>query len=140
MRAVLDTSVLVAAFRSRRGASNVLITLVARRLVIPVATPAHFLQWEEVLKRPEHLAASGSSSMDIDTVLRDLADLIEPVEVRFRWRPQLTDADDELVLEAAVNGQADAIVTFNTRHFAVAAERFGIPVLIPREALGRTRR
>ena len=89
MRAVLDTSVLVAAFRSRRGASNRLMTLVARRLVVPVATPALFLQWEDVLKRPEHLAASGSSSMGIDMALRDLAALIEPVEVRFRWRPQL---------------------------------------------------
>jgi PIN domain len=51
--------------------------------------------------------------------------VVEPVETHFMWRPQLRDPADELVLEAAVNGQAGAIVTFNRRDFGTAPARFG---------------
>lgn len=63
--------------------------------------------------------------------------LAKPVETHFLWRPQLRDPADEMVLEAAINGRADAIVTFNRRDFAPAAERFGLEILLPREALKR---
>jgi len=61
--------------------------------------------------------------------------LADPVETHFLWRPQLRDLSDEMVLEAAVNGQAQAIVTFNRRDFGTAPAKFGIEVLLPREAL-----
>jgi predicted nucleic acid-binding protein len=67
----------------------------------------------------------------IDQVLARLAALCEPVEIHFRWRPQLADAADEMVLEAAVNGRADALATFNLRDFAGAADRFGLVVARP---------
>jgi len=53
----------------------------------------------------------------------------------FLWRPQLHDPGDELVLDAAVNGRAQAIVTFNRRDFRPAADRFGLDILLPSEAL-----
>ena len=68
-----------------------------------------------------------------------LIDVVEPVEVDFQWRPQLSDTGDEMVLEAAVNGQADAIVTFNRRDHGIAPSRFGIAVLSPAETLVRIR-
>jgi predicted nucleic acid-binding protein len=68
-----------------------------------------------------------------------LAALCEPVEIHFRWRPQLADAADEMVLEAAVNGRADALVTFNLRHLAEAAERFGLAVANPALIVRRLR-
>ena len=55
-----------------------------------------------------------------------------PVETHFMWRPQLRDPADELVLEAAINGQAAALVTFNRRDFGAAPARFGIDLLTPR--------
>ena len=58
-----------------------------------------------------------------------------PVESHFIWRPQLRDASDEMVLEAAVNGGAGAIISFNQRGFGAAPARFGIRVLLPRNAL-----
>jgi predicted nucleic acid-binding protein len=57
------------------------------------------------------------------------------VEVSFRWRPQLRDPKDEMVLEAAVNGRADALVTHNLRDFQTSARRFGVRALLPREVL-----
>jgi len=136
-RVVLDTSVLVSAFRSRRGASHRLLGLVAERRSVPLATPALFLEYEDVLKRPEHREISGLSVPQVDLALASLAAAVEPVEVRFSCRPQLADADDELVLEAAVNGPADALVTHNVADFVSAAPKFGLVLLRPGALLER---
>ena len=72
---------------------------------------------------------------EVDGFLAELAALIEPAEVHFQWRPQGRDPNDEMVLEAAINGGADALVTYNVRDFAGAAERFRILVLQPAELL-----
>ncbi len=61
--------------------------------------------------------------------------LMEPMDVWFLWRPQLRDPGDELVLEATVNGRADAIGAFNRRDFRSAADRFGVEILLPAEAI-----
>ncbi|MES1158333.1 MAG: PIN domain-containing protein [Terricaulis silvestris] len=61
--------------------------------------------------------------------------LLAPVETRFRWRPLGADPGDDHVLETALNGGAEAIVTFNLRDFVVPAQRFGLPVLRPGDIL-----
>ncbi|MFO1056167.1 MAG: putative toxin-antitoxin system toxin component, PIN family [Dongiaceae bacterium] len=137
---VLDSSVVISAFRSRHGASNRVLGLVADRRIVPLATPALFIEYEDVLKRPEQRAVSGLTIAAIDAALAAFAAAVEPVEVRFTWRPQLADADDEMVLEAAVNGRADALVTHNLADFATAAPRFGLVLLRPGELLERMKR
>ena len=137
-RVVFDTSVVVAGFRSKHGAANRSLTLLAQRALTGLATPALFLEYEQVLKRPEQLAVTGFRTADVDEALRDLCVWIEPVIVRYQWRPQLSDPDDEKVLEAAVNGRADAIITYNLRDFRAAA-RFGLPVITPGDLLGKLR-
>ena len=136
MRIVMDTSVLVAGLRSRSGASAELLREVAAKRVELAASPALFLEYEAVLKREEH----GLPLQYVEGFLSELALCIFPVEVRFVWRPQLTDADDEMVLEAAINGQAEAIVTHNRRDFEQAVHRFGIEVLSPAELLEQIKR
>lgn len=131
---------MVSAFRSRIGASSRLLGLVEDGRLVPLATPALFLEYEDVLKRPEQREASGLSLAEVDNALTALAALTEPVEVRFTWRPQLADPGDEMVLDAAVNGQADALVTRNLADFALAAPRFGLMLLRPGELLERIRR
>lgn len=135
MRIVLDTSVLVAALRSRRGASNELLRRVAQSSLRPLVSTALFLEYEDVISRAEQRLATGMSERDIESFLAALASACDPVEVHFRWRPQLSDPSDELVLEAAVNGMADALLTHNVRDFQVAAERFDLRVLTPRQCL-----
>lgn len=131
LRAVLDTSIIVAALRSRSGASNALLRAVAMQTIRPLVTPALFLEYEDVLKRPEQRLAHGLDLAAIDGFLAALASACEPVEVRFQWRPQLSDPADEMVLEAEVNGLADALVTHNVRDFLPAAGRFGLRVVLP---------
>ncbi len=104
MRIVMDASVLIAGIRSQSGASYALLGLVAERRVTLLATPPLFLEYEDVLKRPEQFMAHGHSHDEIDRVMTALAIILEPIEIYFRWRPQLRDPDDEMVLEAAVNG------------------------------------
>jgi putative PIN family toxin of toxin-antitoxin system len=136
-RIVLDTSVLVAGLRSRLGASNAVLRLVAAGRLLPLATPPLFLEYEEVLKQPEQQLAHRFSPEQIDEFMAELAALIEPIDVHFLWRPQVRDPKDEMVLEAAINGEADALITHNISDFAAAGERFSIKVLRPQELLQR---
>lgn len=128
MRLVLDTSVLIAGFRSHSGASRQVLRLVPERQFQMVASSALYLEYEDVLTRPEQIAAHGVSAADVARFLVATATFTEQVRVYFRYRPQLRDANDEMVLEAAINGRADAIVTHNVRDFFPAAQRFGIMV------------
>ena len=138
-RIVLDTSVIATALRSASGAGNALLRLVAQQKVVPLVTPALFLEYEDVLKRPEQRLVTGLDVDAIDRFLASLASACELVEVRFQWRPQLRDAGDEMVLETAINGRADALVTYNVRDFLPAASRFGLRVLRPGELLKEIR-
>jgi len=95
-----------------------------------------FLEYEAVLTRPEHLRAAGIGVGQVGDFLDYLGGLIRPIKLHYLWRPQLNDAADEMVLETAINGRADCIVTFNGRHFGPSV-RFGIDVLTPAGALGR---
>ena len=139
MRIVLETSVVVAGLRTRLGVGNAILRLVARRRLVLLATPPLFLEYEDVLKRPEHQLAHGLPPEAVDEFLAELAALIEPVEVHFQWRPQARDPNDEMVLEAAINGRADALVTYNIADFARAAERFRVPVLHPAKLLKKVK-
>ena len=138
-RVVLDTDVIVAALRSSAGGSNAVLREAAHGRLVPLATPALFLEYEAVLKRPEQRLVHGLGLRDIDRFLAALASSCEAVEVNFQWRPQLSDANDEMVLEAAVNGRADALVTHNVRDFVKGAARFGLRVLRPGELLQELR-
>jgi putative PIN family toxin of toxin-antitoxin system len=138
-RVVLDTDIIVTALRSASGGSNAVLREAAHGRLVPLVTPALFLEYEAVLKRPEHRLAHGLELTDIDRFLSAFAAACEAVEVSFQWRPQLSDANDEMVLEAAVNGRARAIITHNVRDFVKGAERFGLQVLRPRELLQELR-
>ena len=139
-RVVVDTSVVVAGLRSQLGASNRMLTLVAERQLVPLMTTALFLEYEDVLNRPEQRLATGMAMADVVGFLAALASAAEPVDVHFMWRPQLADPADELVLEAAVNGRASAIVTHNVRDFLPAARDFNIEVITPSVMLQRMRK
>src|ERR1035437_9430550 len=131
---------MVAALRSDRGASRqLLISALDREIEVLVSVPL-MLEYEAVLTRPEHLDASGLTAGQVNEVLDALAKVLTPVHLRFLWRPRLKDPADEMVLETAVNGSADRLVTFNMRHLADAAREFGIRVARPSDARREIRR
>ena len=134
MRYVLDTNVLVAALRSDRGASRRLLLRALDREIVTLASVPLMIEYEAVLMRPQELAATGLSAAETSAVLDAVAGAVEPVQLHFLWRPRLRDPADEMVLETAVNGRADRLVTFNLRHLKTAAGEFGIRALTPPDA------
>ena len=135
MRMVLDTDVVVAALRSPTGASAALLLAALDRRVTLVASVPLVIEYEAVCGLAEHQQAAGVSAADAQVFLDGLAALIEPVETHFFCWPRLRDPDDEMVLEAAVNGRADVLVTFNLRDYGSIPLQFGIKVLRPNDAL-----
>jgi predicted nucleic acid-binding protein len=99
-----------------------------------VSTPV-FFEYEEVLRRPKQFPHL--TSKDIEDFLDFIASACDPVRINFLWRPHLPDPDDDLILELAVSGRADAIITFNQRDF-LGSDQFGIRVLSPKELIKET--
>ncbi|MCA1615432.1 MAG: putative toxin-antitoxin system toxin component, PIN family [Acidobacteria bacterium] len=129
---VIDTNVLIAALRSRRGASHRLLNLIGDgRWQMNLSVPL-FLEYEDVAKRPD----SGSllSGGEIDDILDFICAEANLREIFYLWRPVLPDSGDDFILELAVESDCDFIVTFNVRDFA-GAEKFGIEVITPQEFL-----
>ena len=137
MRLVLDTNIIVAAMRSPKGASAALLMAARRAEVTILANVALALEYEATCRRAEHGVAAGLRPSQVGIFIDAVIAMAEPVETHFLWRPQLRDPGDELVLEAAANGRASAIVTFNQGDFGTVPLQFGVEVLNPVNALRR---
>ena len=130
-RIVLDTNVIVAGLRSRRGAAFRVLSLGGTGVFTHCLSVPLLFEYEDVLKRP------GVVPLALDVVEDVLDGLCATADRRplyFLWRPQLPNAADDLVLEIAVTGQCDTVVTFNQRHF-VGSDQFGIRAQTPAEFL-----
>ncbi|HUJ50929.1 MAG TPA: PIN domain-containing protein [Bryobacteraceae bacterium] len=137
---MLDTDVVVAAMRSPDGASAAILNVARRSGATLLLTVPLALEYEAVCSRAEHRLAAELSEREVGVFVDAVIAMSEPVEVHFLWRPQLRDVSDEMVLERAINGRADAIVTFNVRDFGEAPSYFGVDVWVPREAIRRIKR
>ena len=140
LRCVLDTDVVIAAMRSRTGASAAIIlaALDTPYLKLLASVPL-VLEYEAKCLMPKHQDAAGVDEQQTQRFLTSVIDLMEPVTMDYRWRPQLRDPGDEMVLETAINGQADLLITFNLRDYGDAPQKFGIQALRPADALKRIR-
>ena len=132
VRVVIDTSVFIAALRSRRGASFRLLSLVGGKLFSVCVSVPLMLEYEGAAKKVAD--ELDLFQRDIDDVLDYLARVSEHRRVYFLWRPYLRDPRDDMLLELAVEAECEFIVTHNLRHFA-GSERFGVRVATPREFL-----
>jgi putative PIN family toxin of toxin-antitoxin system len=137
---VLDTNVVVAALRSPTGASAAIVRAARKHLVTLLVSVPLAIEYEAICRETEHRLASGLSGREVEIFLDAVIAMAEPVETHFLWRPQLRDPGDEMVLEAAVNGRADVLVTFNLRDFGMAPARFGVEALLPRDTVMRIKR
>lgn len=133
MRVVIDTSVLVAAVRSRRGASFALVSLIPHPDFVPCLAVGLYTEWQEVLTRSENIPP-GLTADDARRFLHYLASQAHLQEIHFLWRPFLADADDDMVLELAFAAGCRYVITHNVRDFA-GSERLGIAAVSPRDFL-----
>ena len=138
-RYVFDTDVIVAAMRSPSGASAALLGEALDQRLKMLASVPLFFEYEAKCTSRVHWMAAGLDQEQALVFVNGLTALIEPVKTHFLWRPILRDPNDEMVLEVAVNGQADAIVTFNLRDYDNVPDMFNIAVINPAEALRRVK-
>ena len=131
-RVVLDTNVLVAALRSRQGASFRLLTVLGTGLFEPCVSVPLMLEYEATLR--DQASSLGLVAADVDVVLNYVVSVSHHQEVYYLWRPRLRDPKDDMVLEVAVASQATHIVTHNLRDFVDAA-RFNLAVVTPGQYL-----
>lgn len=135
MRVVIDTNVLLAAGRSKHGASNRLVSLIPDNRFTPVVSTALYLEYLSVLLRPENLHAMDRAEDEVLGFLRELlSHSYRRQRLPFRWRPTLPDPDDDFVLELAIAAGCKYIVTFNKKDF-VGSELFGVESVYPSEFL-----
>lgn len=131
VRIVIDTNVLVAALRSRRGWSFTLLSSVGTGLFDHVIAVPLVMEYESVLLR------EGMVPLPTEAV-REVIDYLCATgihqDIHFLWRPKLRDAQDDMVLETAVNGGCSVIVTHNVRDFAPAPS-LGVQPQTPAEFL-----
>ena len=140
MRTVRDTSVLITALRSSSGAAAEAVRLALRGELTALMDLKLACEYRDVALRPEQLQVSGKSQAETAASLDALEAIAEPVYVALQHRPLSPDPNDDMVLDVAINGNADAIVTNNTKHFRNAAERFHLDVLTPAELLSKFRK
>lgn len=143
MKLVLDTDVIRSGLQSAGGASRLLLCAVAEGAIVPLVTVATVLEHEDVLMRPESLAATGLTPEEVADFLDAFVARAEHVIVWRRSRPSIQDPSDEIFVEALMSGSGDAIVTFNRRDYLHADPRLAsqgrttVPVISPGEALRR---
>ena len=132
-RVVIDTNVLHAGLYSATGASHQILLLIERSDVTPLLSTTLVFEYEDVLRR--HRKLLGLSDRDIDDVLNGLCVRGECRKIHFLWRPQLTDAKDDHLLDLAIAAGGADILTHNVKDFMPAAS-FGVRILTPAQLLG----
>lgn len=137
MKVVLDTCVLVAAARSRRGASFALVSAIPAPEFQPCLSVGLYAEWQSVLTRQENLPPGGTPE-EARRFLRYLAGQAHLQEIHFLWRPFLPDADDDMVLELAFAAGCRHIVTHNVKDFR-GSEQLGVTAIQPRDFLNLIR-
>ncbi len=136
-RVVLDTSVLVAGVRSAIGASRILLRAALQGRYRPLASTSLLLEYEASLLRAEHLGLAQLTPRDAIILLDAYAASAEYVHIDFSLRSAVDDPNDDMVLEAGVNGGATMIVTLDRA--IQRASAFGIAIHSPKNAVHRLR-
>jgi len=129
---VIDTNVIIAALRSKQGASNKLLSLVGTSKFEIHDSVALILEYEDVIQRQR--TELGLSEDEVSIFIDSLCSMAHHHKIYFLWRPSLPDVNDELVLELAVSANCEYILTHNIKDFK-GTEKFGIKAITPKEFL-----
>jgi putative PIN family toxin of toxin-antitoxin system len=140
VRIVFDTSSLITALRSNRGAAAEILRLVLLGDLTILMDYKIAAEYRDVALRPEHLAASRQTSSKVLTLIEALEELAEPIHVSVKPPPLSSDPNDDMILDVAINGRADVLVTQNIKHFRASGKKYGIHVFSPVELLAALRK
>jgi putative PIN family toxin of toxin-antitoxin system len=137
---VVDTNVLVGTMLGRQGDNGQVVRACLKGVLKPLIGEALFLEYEDVLNRPELFLKSPLSRKERLELFAAFLSACEWVQIYFSWRPNLRDESDNHIVELAFAGGADLIVTNNVRDFKNAELRFpNLRVVAPGELLKELR-
>ena len=129
---MIDTNVMVAALKSKRGASYKLLSIIDEdKIQISISVPL-IIEYEYALKRTDLNILLTES--EIDDILDYICQIADKREIFYLWRPYLKDPKDDMVLELAVESESDYIITYNQKDFKEVS-KFGIKTLTPKAFL-----
>ncbi len=134
---LIDTDVMVAAFCSATGKSRQLLLMILDQKLNAGCSVPLFMEYEAVLTRDAILQRAQLTRQEVIDILDDLALLIKPIGLHYNWRPVARDPDDDLVIEAAVNGQIKTIISFNVKDMKAGADLFGIDIVRPAQFIAQ---
>ena len=135
MRVVIDTNVFVGACMGV-GASNAVVRACLEHRLVPLMGVALLTEFEATLSRDELFARSRLDAAERSILLDTFLALCEWTRVYFLWRPNLKDESDNHLIELAVAGDADVVVTRNLRDLRGAELRFEpLRILSPEDFL-----
>ena len=115
---MVDTNVLVSAILSPDGAAREVLRRCLAGYARPLVGNALFLEYEDVLAREELFTAASITSNDRAALLDAVLSVCEWVNITFLWRPNLPDESDNHLIELAIAGNAESIITGNSRDIA----------------------
>jgi putative PIN family toxin of toxin-antitoxin system len=129
---VIDTNVILAGLKSKKGASYKLLTILNdQRFQINISTTLVF-EYEEILKREQQKI--GLNNEDIDNIINGICYLANHHQLFYIWRPLAKDKDDDFLIDLALKCQAQFIVSYNQKDLQ-PVEKFGISILTPKQFL-----
>ncbi len=134
---VVDTNVLISALIGRGGHSRQVIRACLKEECVPLMGTTLFLEFEAVMGRETLFKKCLLSENERRTLFDAFLHVCRWVNVYYTWRPNLPDEGDNHILELAVAGGAESIVTQNTKDFQDGALLFpAIRILHPKDFPG----
>jgi putative PIN family toxin of toxin-antitoxin system len=121
---VLDTNVFVSAIMSQQGASRAMLRRCLQGTDEPLMGQALFSEYESVLERTDLFAKAPITKQERETLWHAYLSVCRWVRVYYLWRPNLPDEADNHLVELAIAGGAEYLLTHNVRDFATPEIRF----------------
>ena len=116
-RVVIDTNVFVSALFKAESAPRGVLTLCLSRQITPIMGSALFWEYREVMGRDSIQNRFILSPAERNELLKDYLNLCDWPSINYRWRPNLRDEADNHLIDLAIAGGADWIITGNKRDF-----------------------
>jgi len=135
MKVVIDTSVWISALISRQGGAREVLRLALSGRIEPQISEALFCEYEAVMRRESVQAKTPLNREEQQALFEAFLSTCRWNEIYYAWRPNLPDADDDFIVELAVAGGAERILTYNLKDFQKAQLRFAYTVSSPEEFL-----
>lgn len=122
---VIDTNVLIGALIGKQYSANrQIIELCFKEQFQPLINNTLFTEYEDVISRPEIIDKTPYNNREINELFDALLSICQWIKVYYLWRPNLKDENDNYLIELAVAGNAEIIVTHNLKDFKQAQLNF----------------